>query len=260
MTGDSVKQSQSPAQGRPLPVETQYLASPPTEPVTQAPTAGPDPSPCETKPTEAVGAPGITAEGGGAPCAVDSVKQSQPGGGRGRRRLRNADSAAQEPFGTPEPAGASSVKQSQTPDQGQSVPPVETQYLASPSPEPGTQAPTAEPAPSACQTKPTEAAEGVCRVPVRASSEETPYGVTTNGVDSVKQSQPAGPVPSSCETKPTEADGTESVKQSQSPAGDKPTTGAECAKQSQPAKPTGGFVMARPRWRYGWHYHNTGRP
>ena len=43
-----------------------------------------------------------------------------------------------------------------------------------------------------CETKPAEASESVCSVPARAY-EETPYGVTTNGTDSAKQSQPAGP-------------------------------------------------------------------
>jgi len=39
-----------------------------------------------------------------------------------------------------------------------------------------------------CETKPTVAAGAVCRVPARAY-EETPCGVTTNGVSYVKQSQ-----------------------------------------------------------------------
>jgi hypothetical protein len=43
-----------------------------------------------------------------------------------------------------------------------------------------------------CETKPIEAVGSVCSVPVRASSEETPDGVTTNATDSVKQSQSDG--------------------------------------------------------------------
>jgi hypothetical protein len=55
-----------------------------------------------------------------------------------------------------------------------------------------------------CETKPMEAAGAICRVPVRASEEETPYGVTTNGDERTKQSQLAlpGGLQAACETKP----------------------------------------------------------
>ena len=122
---------------------------------------------------------------------------------------------------------------------GQSRPPVETPHLASPDEmavnvaccakqsQSGEVASLkcgvssgANPAPEGgpwCETKPMEAGESVCSVPVRAY-EATPDGVTTNASDSAKQSQSgevaslkcevssgAGPAPEGgplCETKP----------------------------------------------------------
>jgi hypothetical protein len=98
----------------------------------------------------------------------------------------------------PYPSETSSAKQSQSPVARPAVlpSPVETQYLASPSPGPKMQPPTAnpcpaEPAPAACETKPAGA--------MTACTE-------TQDVASLhydKQSQSAGQALVSCETKPT---------------------------------------------------------
>ena len=119
-------------------------------------------------------------------CPQESVKQSQPA-------VTDPSACQTKPAETAE---AGCAKQSQFPAQAQSLP-VETQYLASPPAEAKPQAPTTEPVALPCQTNPTEAAGSVCSVPetvgagfkpARTASEETPHGVTTNRVESAKQS------------------------------------------------------------------------
>ncbi len=106
----------------------------------------------------------------------------------------------------------------------------------------------------ACETKPMEAAGAVCSVPARASREETPCGVTTNGDECAKQSQSAtveGGQSPSCEI----------AKQSQSvtaQGGHSPSD--EITKQSQSRGPAGGaWTMPRARPRVAYHCHNVGR-
>jgi len=82
---------------------------------------------------------------------------------------------------------------------------VETQYLASPPTGPETPAPTAGPsrtgpAPSLCETKPTEAAGAAGSGPVMAFGETQDIASLQEGADSAKQSQPAEDT--LCETKP----------------------------------------------------------
>ncbi len=98
----------------------------------------------------------------------------------------------------------------------------------------------------ACETKPMEAAGAVCSVPARASREETPCGVTTNGDNDAKQSQSqelssgAGSEPEaepSRETKPIEPAGSvcsvpARASREETPCG-VTTNEDECAKQSQ---------------------------
>ncbi len=106
----------------------------------------------------------------------------------------------------------------------------------------------------ACETKPIEAAGSVCSVPARASREETPCGVTTNGDGDAKQSQ-------SVTVEAGHSLPSETVKQSESVAADgghSPSCETDRAKQSQCRQPAAGvrpLLRARPRVAY--HYHNT---
>ena len=86
-----------------------------------------------------------------------------------------------------------------------------------------------------CETKPTEAAGAVCRVPARACPERA------EGAYPVAQPPSAGNTAG--------GGGAPCVATSQ----------ADSAKQTQPAKPAKGFVMVQPRARYAWHYHSPGR-
>jgi hypothetical protein len=132
--------------------------------------------------------------------------------------------------------------------------------------------------------------ESACSVPVRASFEETPYGVTTNEGDCAKQSQsqevpnlkcevssstPApGGDPSrgrlghmvddpACETKPMDSGGTACSAPAR--ASEEPpcgvTTNAACpAKQSQcPGSAARAVAVPRALRRVACHYHNVGR-
>ena len=129
----------------------------------QSQSAGRTPFACETKPTGITGAVrSVPArayfsreQASVTPCGVttnevDHVKQSQ------------LSCRADGGHGPPHTSAVDSDKQSQCPAQGPSAS-VETQYLASPPAGAGTRASTTEPAPSSCQTKPTEADRSASR-------------------------------------------------------------------------------------------------
>ncbi len=150
--------------------------------------------------------------------------------------------------------------------------------------------PKAEPP---CETKPIEAAGSVCSVPARASREETPCGVTTNGDERAKQSQSVtveGGHSPSCEiakqsqseeevssgvdsvpeesalreTKPIEAAGAvcsvpARASEEETPCG-VTTNGDNDAKQSQSSRPaTAVRTLPRAVRRVAWHYHGVPR-
>ncbi len=105
-----------------------------------------------------------------------------------------------------------------------------------------------------CETKPIEAAGAVCSMPARASREETPCGVTTNGDNDAKRSQ-------SVAVEGGHSPPYKTAKQSQSAVvegGQSPPD--EAAKQSQSRRPAdGAWTMPRVRARVACHYHNVDR-
>ncbi len=168
---------------------------------------------CETKPMEAAGAV----------CSVPASACPEPAEGASREETpcgvtTNGDECAkQSQFVTAEGGQRppyKTAKQSQSQE-------VSSRAGSVPQDEPS------------CETKPIEAAEAVCTVPARASREETPCGVTTNGDGDAKQSQ-------SVTVEAGHSLPSETAKQSQ------------CR---QPAAGVRGLLRARPRVAY--HYHNV---
>ncbi len=168
---------------------------------------------CETKPMEATGAV----------CSVPASACPEPAEGASREET---------PCGvTTNEDGDAKQSQFVTAEGGHN-PPSEAAKQSQLREVPGGAGSEPEAEPS-CETKPIEAAEAVCTVPARASREETPCGVTTNGDECAKQSQSVtveGGYSPSCET----------------------------AKQSQCRQPAAGVrAVLRARPRVAYHYHNV---